>query len=297
MIEESVKDLSARICISSFKILRCLEDNRIYLATSMGSGSVCTIKVSSRDQLHKSLFNLRREYVIHASLNHPNIVEVGEAFEDHDRFGFSMEYLGGGDLRSLIGRISRSQIPILFYHIASGLAHVHSKGFVHADIKPENILLSSAGIPKICDFGVARDLKTKRVDSIKSIVGTTTYLSPEYILWGDIGTYSDIYSLGIMMLELYLGEIPGNFLSLLEMMKARDDFYKHPNFDRIPVEIRDLIIKCLAKDPKSRIQDGSQFLDVISQFVNKVNSEKLYSTQKRRLRISSDENYVNKKAA
>lgn len=297
MVGSADSKLTAGSCISSFKILRGLEEDRIYLVTSLGDGLVYTLKISNKDEIDKTLFNLRREYIIHASLSHPNIVEIGEAFEDQGRFGFSMEYLGGGDLRSLIGRISKSQIPVLFYHIASGLEHVHSKGFVHADIKPENILLSSSGIPKICDFGVARDLKTKRVDSIKSIVGTTTYLSPEYLLWGDIGTYSDIYSLGIMILELYLGDIPGQSQSLLEMMKAREDFFKHPNFEIIPSDLKGLILNCLEKDPKNRIQDGSQFLDVISQFVNKVNHEKLYSTQKRRLRISSDENYLNKKAA
>lgn len=295
-MDEDIKlDNSLVETISGYRILRSLEEDRVFLATSLDDGHICALKLSSRESLEDSVFNLKREYVIHANFFHPNIVELGEAFEEKEIFGFILSYVGGGDLRKAMPELSRASIPLLLRDIALGLAHIHEKGFVHADIKPENILMSTAGVPKICDFGVARDLKTSRVDSERTIVGTTTYLSPEYIMWGQMGASMDIYALGMMMIELYIGHVPGEGLALMEMLKARDDIFSSSEMDLIPKGLKDLALKCVVKDPEKRIRDASQFLEGIITYIEQENNDKTSIGVNRRLRVSSDEVYLGRK--
>ncbi len=271
-----------------YKVLRVLEEERVFLVTSLVDGTVCAIKISLKNEIQNSLYNLKREFVMHANFQHPNIVSLGQALEDDTRFGFTTCYIGGGDLRTRIKSISRQDVVFVLRDIALGLAHIHEKGFAHTDIKPENILISTKGVPLICDFGLARDLKVKRSKDNSELYGTTKYVSPEYVLKGDYGTYTDIYSLGLIAVELFAGSIPGEDLKPVDMLKQRVMSYDKSVYDKIPSRLKGLIMSSLEVKPENRIRDGAQFVESINQYIEEIGLEESIDDRQFRLRVSSD---------
>ncbi|KQX05077.1 MULTISPECIES: serine/threonine-protein kinase [unclassified Leifsonia] len=163
---------------------------------------------------------LRREREIQllAALHHPGLVEIYDAgtFDDRGRPRrfIAMEFVAG---RSLAARI-RSGIPThrqvadIGAQVADALAYVHSRDIVHRDVKPDNILVTDDPafgytlIAKLADFGIAQFIDGSRFTNHDSVLGTASYISPEQALGEDVGTPSDIYSLGLVLLEALTGE-------------------------------------------------------------------------------------------
>lgn len=282
------REVSLEGDFAHYKILRSLEEDRVFLVASLIDGSISALKIANREGLEDSTFNLKREFVMHANFQHANILNLGEALEDDSRFGFTTSYVGGGDLRERISEIKKPQIPALLRDIAMGLAHIHEKGFVHADVKPENILISTKGSPVICDFGLARDLKAKRVDSSSTLMGTAKYMSPEYLIEGHIGTFTDIYALGLMAIELFSGSTPGEDLDVIDMLKGKIRPYDKNVYEQVPDGLRELIMSSLEIDPKNRVQNGAEFVGSINSYIEKARTEEDSLVKHVRLRVLSD---------
>ncbi len=180
--------------------------------------------------------DLRRqqdEITVLASLNHPALVTLYDAIAHEDgAVSLVMEYVPGVDLRRELasGALEPRVTAQVGADIASALAHVHERGIVHRDIKPANVLIPQTGgnrrvvHAKLADFGIARIVDSTRLTGVGSVIGTAGYLSPEQALGRDVGTSSDVYSLGLLLLECLTGvrEFPGSAVESAAARISRD---------------------------------------------------------------------------
>jgi eukaryotic-like serine/threonine-protein kinase len=159
------------------------------------------------DQLER--FN--REARAVARLNHPHVVTVIDAGEDHGCPYIVFEYIAGETLKDRIRRFGRLPVPeALAYaiEIARALQAAHMEMLVHRDVKPQNVLLDTDGRAKVTDFGIARSLEGEGLTLAGRVLGTTDYVSPEQALGHEVTPQSDIYSLGIVLFEMLTGDVP-----------------------------------------------------------------------------------------
>jgi serine/threonine-protein kinase len=195
-----------------------------------------------------------------AALNHPNVCSVID-IQDHDGQMFIvMEYVDGQTLREH-RPVSLNQSLEIGIQIAGGLAAAHDKGIVHRDIKPENIMVRRDGIVQIMDFGLAKLQGVSRLTHDGSTIGTAGYMSPEQVQGIDADHRSDIFSLGVVLYELFTGKLP--FHGAHETAMA----YEIVNVDALPMsavkhgidpELDRIVGQCLAKDPEERMQSAKQ---------------------------------------
>src|SRR4051812_32203333 len=179
---------------------------------------------SDSDQLER----FRREARAVAQFSHPHIVGVIDAGEDDGRPYIVFEYVEGETLKD---RIRRSgMLPVdeaLAYaiEITRALGAAHSRGIVHRDIKPQNVLIDEEGMAKVTDFGIARSLDEEGLTADGRVLGTTDYVSPEQALGHAVNGQSDIYSLGIVLFEMLTGDVPfhGENQVAVAMKHVRED--------------------------------------------------------------------------
>jgi serine/threonine-protein kinase len=187
--------------------------------------------------LHRSLAGdpafvdrFRREARAAAGLAHPNIVAVYDWGAVDGVYYMVMEYVRGPSVRHLLneqGRMEPAQAAEILRQTLLALGHAHHEGFVHRDMKPENLLVTQDGTVKVADFGLARAYADGRVTQAGAVTGTVQYLAPEQIRGEPADPRSDLYSLGIVAYELLTGKLP--FTGETAMAIA----YKHLS-DRVP---------------------------------------------------------------
>ncbi|MGY3318089.1 serine/threonine protein kinase [Arthrobacter sp. TE12232] len=235
----------------------------VYTAKDLNLGRDVALKLFAPQSADPD--ELRRqeaEIELLATLNHPSLVTLFDAGTDtripnEPRPFLTMELVDGQDLRT---RIRHSPLPldelaVVGAGIADALAYVHGLGIVHRDIKPANILLVPVRPgeplrPKLTDFGIARIIDGTRLTATGTMVGTAAYLSPEQARGADLGPASDIYSLGLVLLECLKGQVeyPG---SAVESAVAR--LHRAPAIPaEVPAEWARLIRAMTALDPLDR---------------------------------------------
>jgi len=215
-----------------------------------------------------------------AKLSHQNIVTAFDFGLDSNHLFIVMELIEGNHLKDLIIKKRISSINKGFHLIkqaSSGLAHAHKQGIVHCDIKPQNMLVSNEGTLKITDFGISRALETiSRVEKHSEIWGSPFYISPEQAYGKSPSPASDIYSLGIILFEVFTGQLPfidDDALMLLEKHKTQDYISPQLINPSIPDYLELIINKALKKDPSQRYTNGSEIdydLDSISDDIYKL---------------------------
>jgi hypothetical protein len=199
-----------------------------------------------------------REARLAAGLDHPNVVTLFDFFEDGGVPYIAMEYVSGGSLRPLVGRLSFPQVFGALEGVLAGLAHAESRGIVHRDLKPENVLITRGGGVKIADFGIARayNALTPSLTSTGSAIGTPAYMAPEQVLDEPLGPHTDLYALGVVAYELLAGRPP--FLpSQTPMAVLYCHVHKPPPpladlAPDVPVAVRGWAEWMLAKPPSQR---------------------------------------------
>jgi serine/threonine protein kinase len=235
----------------------------VYTAKDLNLGRDVALKLFAPQSADPD--ELRRqeaEIELLATLNHPSLVTLFDAgvdnrIPDEPRPFLTMELVDGQDLRT---RIRHSPLPlnelaVVGAGVADALAYVHALGIIHRDIKPANILLVPGRPgeplrPKLTDFGIARMMDGTRLTATGTMVGTAAYLSPEQARGADLGPASDIYSLGLVMLECLKGEIeyPG---SAVESAVAR--LHRAPSIPgSVPADWAQLFRTMTAMDPMDR---------------------------------------------
>jgi len=187
----------------------------VYRASDAALGRTVALKVFRADLADAD--DLRRqqsEIQLLASLNHSTLVTLYDAITDEaDRVALVLEYIEGRDLRDELaaGAIDQRTTALIGADIADALAYVHARGIVHRDLKPGNLLIpvqsadSTGPRAKLTDFGIARIIDDTHLTAAGSVIGTVGYLSPEQALGAPIGPASDVYSLGLVLLECLTG--------------------------------------------------------------------------------------------
>ncbi len=202
----------------------------------------------------------RREAQAAANLSHPNVVGVYDWGAQDGTYFIVMEYVDGPSL----SRVLRSDGPFhprraaeIAAEVASGLGFAHSRGVVHRDVKPGNVLLTRSGQSKVTDFGIARALSSSDEDLTQagSVMGTATYFSPEQAQGLPVDPRSDLYSLGVVLYELVAGRPPFTGDSPLAIAyKHVQDAPPPPStiMSGLPEGLEAIIMKLLAKRPDDR---------------------------------------------
>jgi CHASE2 domain-containing sensor protein len=206
-------------------------------------------------------------------LNHPNIVTIYDAGEDHDLAYIAMEYLEGKDLTTYTkpGQLLPvNEVADIICKVAEALSYAHSQDVVHRDIKPANIMYdASTGSVKVMDFGIARITASNRTRT-GVILGTPSYMSPEQLSAKRVDGRSDLFSLGVMTFELLTGHLPfeGDTMTTLMYQIVNEPHPKirslHAN---LPACMRGVIDRALAKNPDQRFQTGEEFAQALRKCV------------------------------
>jgi Tol biopolymer transport system component len=246
----------------------------VYRARDARLGRDVALKVLPADRLSDPARRARFEQEARAvaALNHPHIVTIHEIEKAGDTDFIVMELVPGKTLDALIprqgmrlGEALRIAIPL-----ADALAAAHAAGIVHRDVKPANVMVTSDGVAKVLDFGLAKltqaggggeDVTTldaqARLSRLGSVAGTPAYMSPEQAAGGTVDARSDVFSFGAVLYEMVTGRRPFGGGSSAEMLATLlKEQPKAPSelVPDVPRELERIILRCLRKEPERRFQ-------------------------------------------
>lgn len=230
------------------------------------------------DETQRRRFETEAEAV--ARLQHPNIVQVYDIGEHEEQPFLVMEFVDGGSLdRRLRGRmLSPKASAQLIMQLAKAIHAAHDAGIIHRDLKPGNILITSKGVAKITDFGLAKKLDADTSATASgTILGTPSYMAPEQARSNKLPTTSatDVYGLGAILYELLTGRPPFKEETFLDtMLQVVSAMPKPPHElrDGIPPQLEAICMKCLAKDPTERYMTARQLADALANYLTSSSS-------------------------
>jgi eukaryotic-like serine/threonine-protein kinase len=254
--------------IQQYEIVRHLASGgmgEVYLATDEALGRQIALKVLSTRYSQDSgrVRRLEQEARAASALNHPNIVTVHELGRDGSTCFIAQEYVEGVTLRERLrsGPMSHDEIVAIAGQIAAALHVAHSAGVIHRDIKPENIMLRNDGLVKILDFGIAKFLSDAIVPrpgtSAGLILGTVDYMSPEQLRGLDVDTRTDLWSLGVVMFEMFAGRRPFEAPTVSDAIARILETEPLPAGSTVPLPMRRIIRQALSKDRQARYSSAA----------------------------------------
>lgn len=229
------------------------------------------VSLMSQDDLMQ---RFQREATILAHLNHPVIVQPHALWKEKDgKLSLSMEFVHGKSLRELLNK--NSQPPVwavmyIMYEILSAVGHAHRQGIIHRDLKPANIMIDNDGRVRLLDFGVAHaETEDTALTMAGAVIGTAAYMSPEQILGFDITPSSDLFSIGIMMSEMLIGENLFRGENLEQTSKRVQKLKLSPKAfpAGVPKQLIKFVLKLLEKKPKNRPVSACDAADQLSRML------------------------------
>lgn len=243
----------------------------VYKAIQRSLQRTVALKVIHPNLIHDSEFveRFHSEAKIAASFNHPNIISIYDISIENGVHYIAMEYLEGDDLRQIIKnreKLTIVQTIEIISAIASALDYIHSRGFLHRDIKTSNIFITKNSRIVLMDFGIARALGHSNLSQTGSILGTPEYMSPEQAQGMTLNKQSDLYSLGVVMFECLTGRLPfhsENPLSTIYHIINTPPPSINLLNKSVPKWIKSINEKLLAKSPRDRFNSGAEVISAL----------------------------------
>jgi serine/threonine protein kinase len=250
----------------------------VFLGLDSQTGMVVAIKISKAED-DRNIDRFKRESEILKNLSHKNIVRFLDAGHWNDTHYIVMDYIAGKQIgsesteaKALIG---------LLCDIVDSLSYLHSQGIVHRDVKPSNILVSD-GKATLVDFGIAKVQNKDTISKAGTILGTLQYMAPEQVFGQEVDERSDLYSIGAVMYELFVGRPPFVAQNAVELIfkilseRPVDPATINPN---IPDGLRNMILKLLEKDSTNRYQTAASLKADLKSFLdNSLKSQSKFLT-------------------
>jgi hypothetical protein len=228
----------------------------------------------------EAITRFEREVRLSAALTHPNTITIYDFGHTPDNtFYYAMEYLDGLDLQALVerfGPMAPERVIYVLQQVCGSLAEAHAAGVIHRDIKPSNIFLTKRGglydFAKVLDFGLAKEVGLEDAGEVTKsgmILGTPHYFAPEAIEGADkIDGRADIYNVGGVAYWMLIGQPPFARSSpievILDHVRAVPSRPSEISEIPIPVELDDVVMKCLAKEPGDRFQNAEDLQDALA---------------------------------
>lgn len=260
----------------------------VYRAIYTKNGARVALKILSPDVSDSESLQRRfeREISILKKLQHPHIVRYyGGGKFGSQRF-YAMELVEGGSIEAYLkkkGRLSWEEALDIAMQVAKALEHAHAAGVIHRDLKPANLLMNSANVVKLTDFGIARDTTATAITAAGKTVGTYAYMAPEQIRGKPpVDKKTDLYALGCVLFEMISGETPFTSENQGEMLMQhlQED---PPRITSLvpdcPIFLEDLIFQLLEKDPADRVFDALALQSEIEGVKTKVMEQRSVAAQ------------------
>ncbi len=241
----------------------------VYKAQCQILNRIVAIKVLKEEYANDDEFlqKFKNEALSVAKLNHANIINVFDVGQDEDISYIVMEYVDGKNLKEILKeekKFSAEKVMDIAKQIAMALEEAHNKKIVHRDIKTQNIMLTSKGVVKVGDFGIAKAVSSSTITASGAIMGSVHYFSPEQARGGFVDERSDLYSLGIIMYEMATGRLPFDGDSPVNIaLKHIQEKLEFRDSDEISSGIKDMIKKLTQKSPDKRYANARLLIEDI----------------------------------
>jgi serine/threonine-protein kinase len=210
-----------------------------------------------------------REVKLTASLDHPNICSLRTAFSNDNRLYMVMEYVEGTTMATKLdmGPLSVNDAVKYISQVLSAVSYAHQRHIIHRDIKPANMMLTTQGVIKLMDFGIARSGDERGLTMTGTTLGSIGYMSPEQVRGDPVDARSDLYSVGIVLYEFVTGRRPFLANSEYSIMAAHLNQAPKPPLELnpgLPAALNEIILMAIAKDPAKRFQAAEAFANALT---------------------------------
>lgn len=242
----------------------------VYLATDIILNRDVVVKMIKADPVdkEKSVRRFQREVESTIQLSHPNIVSVLDVDETDEYHILVTEVVHGANLKEHILKnnpLAIDEVISIAMMTLRGIEHAHDRGIIHRDIKPQNVLLDTAGRVKITDFGIAKALSETRMTETNQVIGSVQYISPEQAKGQNTDERTDIYSFGVMLFELLTGHLPYEAETAVSvaLKHISEPFPDISEYRDIPIGLKNIILKCTEKEPVNRYRHADDVLSAL----------------------------------
>lgn len=244
----------------------------------------------------RAVERFRREARAAAALAHPNAVTIYDFIEESGQYFLVMEYIQGPTLKQLIAQrrhLQAYETLEIAAQVCAVLQVAHARGFIHRDIKPQNIMLAASGIPvsssisgasflvKLTDFGIVRVAEDAGLTNSGIVLGTADYLSPEQARGEKLTASSDLYSLGVVMFEMLAGRPPFVGPTAVSIAMQHASTYPPPlhQFNaNVPPELEQIVMKALEKEPEDRFLSAAEMRQALQRCAKELRARANHAT-------------------
>ena len=280
---------SPALSIGAFAARRVGPGSRYHLTAELGRGGMGVVYLATDAVLERDVAlkefparfandpgfteRFRQEAKLLARLTHPNIVQIFDFVEDEGHLWMAMELMQGGDLDEMLrrtGALPQEAAVAIALPLAEGLGFAHSRGVVHRDFKPQNVLFTGDRIPKITDFGLAKSADASMHTVEGSILGSPRYMSPEQASGQDADLRSDLYSFGVTLFQMLTGKVPfdGDTASVLAQHITQPPPPPRALVPALSKDLEGLVLALLAKDRSRRPQSMTEVAAALSKLAD-----------------------------